>query len=65
MKEILPWLVRWACHALATLVGPVQFFFLLSLDYFTSFVSIAKQAGQWACNRCVACLFMCLYPIFN
>jgi hypothetical protein len=48
MKEVLPWLVRWALlyPALAALVGPVQNMFFLTVYYFNSFVPIAQQAGQ-------------------
>ncbi len=55
MKGLLPWLVRSArcagtrdfCPALAALVGLVQKKFShRTLLYFTSFVSIAQQAGQ-------------------
>ena len=54
MKEVLPWLVLWACHAgtrdfrsaLAALVGPVQNIFFLAVHFFNSFVPIAQQAGQ-------------------
>ncbi len=55
LKEVLPWLVRWACRAggtrnfcsaLAALLGPVQKNFSLTLHYFHSFVPIAQQAGQ-------------------
>jgi hypothetical protein len=54
MKEVLPWLVLWACHAgtrdfrsaLAALVGPVQNIFFLAVHFFNSFVPIAHQAGQ-------------------
>jgi hypothetical protein len=54
MRGVLPWLVRWACHAgtrdfclaLAALVGPVQNIFFLTVRYFNSFNSIAQQAYQ-------------------
>ncbi len=54
MKGVLHWLVRWAyrdgtrdfCPALAALVGPVQNIFFPTLQYFISFVPIARQAEQ-------------------
>ncbi len=55
MKGVLPWLVRWACHAstrdfcsaLAALVGKILiFFFPHRIYYFNSFDTIAQQAGQ-------------------
>jgi hypothetical protein len=54
MKEVLPWLVRWAlrsgtrdfCPALAALVDPAQNIFFLAVHYFNSFVPIAQQAWQ-------------------
>jgi hypothetical protein len=54
LKEVLAWLVRWACRAgtrnfcsaLAALLGPVQKIFTLTLHYFHSFVPIVQQAGQ-------------------
>jgi hypothetical protein len=54
MKGVLPWLVRWACHAgyfcsaLAVLVGPVQTFFFLTVHFFNFFVPTAQKAGQAA-----------------
>ncbi len=53
MKGVIPWLVRWACHAgtrdfcpaPAALVGPVQNIFSLTIHYFTSFDPIAHHAG--------------------
>jgi hypothetical protein len=56
MKEVLPWLVRWACRldtryfcsALAALVGPLQNIIFLTVHYLHSFVPIAQQAGQAA-----------------
>jgi hypothetical protein len=56
MKGILPWLVHWAgragtrafSSALATLVGPLQNNFFLTVQYFSSFVPIAQQ---WAASR--------------
>ncbi len=34
------------CSALAALIGPVQFFFFLTLHYFNSSIPIAQQARQ-------------------
>jgi hypothetical protein len=53
MKGVLPWMVRWACHAgsrdfypvLAALVGLIQNIFP-HYTLFHSFASIAYQAGQ-------------------
>jgi hypothetical protein len=56
MKEVLPWLVRWAlragtrdfCPALTALDGPEQNIFFLTVHYtvFQFNVPIAQQAGQ-------------------
>ncbi len=54
MKEVLPWLVRWACRAgtrdfypaLAALISPVQRNFFLTIHYFNLGVHIAQQLGQ-------------------
>jgi hypothetical protein len=54
MKEVLPWLVRWALRGrykrflscLAALVGPEKNIFFLTIQYFNSFFSIAQQGGQ-------------------
>ena len=54
MKEVLPWLVRWArragtkdlCPVLAALVSPVQNIIFLATYYFTLIVPIALQSGQ-------------------
>jgi hypothetical protein len=56
MKGALLWLVRCACcastrdfcSALAAQVSPVQNIFSLTVNYFSSFVPIAQQAGQAA-----------------
>ncbi len=42
------WACRAACFGLAALVGPVQNIFSLAVNYFSSFVLIAHQAGQAA-----------------
>jgi hypothetical protein len=69
MKEVHPWLVRWArgagtrdfCPALAALVGPVQNIFVSPyLHFFTLFVPIAQQAGQAVVPRRLS-LNMCLW----
>jgi hypothetical protein len=49
MKRGFSWLVLWACRAgtrdfcsaLAALVGPVQDFFFLTVNYFASYFPIA------------------------
>jgi hypothetical protein len=48
------------CSALATLVGPVQNTYFLTVHYFNSFVPIAQQAGQAAVLGCLS-LSMCLW----
>jgi hypothetical protein len=55
VKEVIPWLVIWACRAhtrhfcsaFAALVGPEQNIFS-SLHYFNAFVPIAHPARQAA-----------------
>ncbi len=76
MKEVLPWLIRWALHActgtrdfwsaLAALVGPVQNIFFLTVHYFDTFVPIAQQAGKVAVpgRRSLSmCLWTCLFRV--
>ncbi len=54
MKEVLPWLVRWArrartrefCPALDALVIQVQNIIFLSVHYFNLCVPMAQQPGQ-------------------
>ncbi len=54
MKGVLPWLVRWACHAgtkdfypvVAVLANPVQNIFFLTVHFISSFVPIGHQTGQ-------------------
>jgi hypothetical protein len=54
MKGVLPWLIRWAyhavtrdfCPALAALVGLVQNIFFLIVHYFNLYAPIAQQARQ-------------------
>jgi hypothetical protein len=56
MKGVLPWMVLWACRAatrdfcaaMAALVSPVKKNFFLIIHYFTLYVPIAQQPGQWA-----------------
>jgi hypothetical protein len=68
MKEVLSWLVRWACRAgtkdfcsaVAVLVDLVQNIFFLTVHYFNSFVPTAKQAGQAAVLGRLS-LSMCLW----
>jgi hypothetical protein len=50
MKEVLPWLVCWACRAGRRdfwLLQSAQYkiFFFLTVHYFNSFVPIAQQAA--------------------
>jgi hypothetical protein len=78
MNEVLPRLVRCACHAgtrdffpaLAARVGPVQNIFSLTVHYFNSFVPITQQAGHAVVLRRLAlntCLWRPLpsYKIFS
>jgi hypothetical protein len=68
MKEVLSWLVRWPCRAgtryfcfgLAALVGPVQNIFVLTVQYFNSFVPVAQQAGQAAVLGRLSLSVLCL-----
>jgi hypothetical protein len=52
MKGVLPGLVRWDVvpvqqfFFLASLIGPVQNIFFLTVHYFNAFAPIAQQAGQ-------------------
>ncbi len=69
MKEVLPWLVRWACQAgtrdlypaLAALVSPVKNICFLIVHYFNLCVPIAQQPGQavvqgrLSLNECLSC----------
>ncbi len=55
MKEVLPWLVRWACRAgtrefcsaLAALVGPVQHIFFLTI--YTTSTAVLGRLSQSVC----------------
>ncbi len=68
MKGVLPWLVRWACHAgtgdfcsaLAALFDTVQNIFLLTVHCFNAFVPIAQQAGQAVMLGGLSLMFLCL-----
>jgi hypothetical protein len=46
MKGVLPWLVRWACSALAALLVPKKMFFSSPYTISIFFVPIAQQARQ-------------------
>ncbi len=68
MKGVLSWPVPWACRAgtrdfcspLASLVGPLQNIFFLTIQYFNSFVPIPSPSklGRQPCW--VACLSLCV-----
>jgi hypothetical protein len=68
MKEVLPWMVRWACRAdkrdfcsaLAALVSPVQNILFLIVHYFNAFFPIAQRARQAAVLARLS-LSMCLW----
>jgi hypothetical protein len=70
MKGVLPLLVHLSlcagkrdfCPVSATLVGPVQNIFFLTVHYFTSFVPIAQQAGQAVVPRRLS-INMCLWVL--
>jgi hypothetical protein len=56
MKEVIPWMVRWASRAgkrdflfcLGCSSQPVQNIFFLNAHYFNAFFPIVQQAGQAA-----------------
>ncbi len=52
------------CPALVAIVGPAQFFFFLTVHYFSSFVTIAQQAGQAVVVGHLTCLLMCVSFIY-
>jgi hypothetical protein len=64
MKEVLPWLVRWACRA-GTCYGcsgqPSTQYFFAAILYFNLCVPIAQQLGQ-AVGQGRLSLNMCLRP---
>jgi hypothetical protein len=68
MKEVLPWLVRWACRAgprnfcsaLAALVGTVQNTVILTVHYFHSFACRHRPQGGQAAVLGRLSLSMCL-----
>ncbi len=67
MKEVLPWLVRWACHAgmrnfLSWLFQSTQYFFphFLTLQYSIS-ILLSPSPSNMGSQLCwVACLRLCL-----
>jgi hypothetical protein len=74
MKGVHPWLVRWATRdgtrdfssAFAALVGQVQNICFLTAHYFTSFLPIARQAGQAVVPGRLSlsiCLSICLWSV--
>ncbi len=76
MKVVVSWFVRWACtactrdfcSALTVLVGPVQTNFFLAVQYYSSFVPIAQQAGQAALLGRLplsVCLWSCFYCLHS
>ncbi len=66
MKEVLPWLVLWACHActrdfrsaLAALVGPVQIFFSSLCIFSIPLSPSPSKRGRQLCW--VSCPLVCV-----
>jgi hypothetical protein len=71
IKEVLPWLVCWACRACiryfrpakAALVGPPNTkYFFFTVPFFNLFVPIAQQAGQAVLlGRLSPCMCLLVY----